>query len=113
MRDVIDRWTRRNRPFDAVVTGGTRVTIRSNLRLRHGTAAPRIRLEGDSKLRGLLTALSGALETPIFDEREGAIDPAILVTVNGKPYGSLRAHLETPLADGDEVGISLVLIAGG
>jgi molybdopterin converting factor small subunit len=110
---VIEAWSVRNRSVDGYVTEGVRVVVRSNLRLRHGTALPDLRLAEDATLMELLRGLAGHLDFPIFDAREGGIDSAVLVTVNHVPYDELEEDLDTVLADGDEVGISLVLVAGG
>jgi len=110
---VIEAWSARNRCVDGYVTSGKRIRVRSNLRLRHGTALPEIRLEEDATLASLLRALAGHLDFPIFDAREGGIDSAVLVTVNNVPYDGLEGNLDTVLAERDEVGIALVLVAGG
>ncbi|MHC4599660.1 MAG: hypothetical protein ACYS47_11700 [Planctomycetota bacterium] len=110
---VIEAWAAKNRSLDGFVTSGVRVRIRSNLRLRHGTAFPEIRLNADATLAKLLRGLAPHLDFPVFDAREGGIDSAVLVTVNNAPYDGLEDDLDTVLAERDEVGISLVLVAGG
>ena len=110
---VIEAWAAKNRRIDGFVTSGKRVRIRSNLGLRQGTAFPEIRLEEDATLASFLRALAGHLDFPIFDAKEGGIDSAVLVTVNNVDYDSLEGDLDTVLAERDEVGISLVLVAGG
>ena len=64
-------------------------------------------------LRGLLDRLSAKSNFPIIDPKTGDVDELILVRVNGREHFALPQRLDTLLHDGDEVGIDLMLLAGG
>ena len=64
-------------------------------------------------LRGLLDHLSAKSHLPIIDPKTGDVDELILVRVNGREHFVLPQRLDTPLHDGDEVGIELIFLAGG
>jgi hypothetical protein len=77
---------------------------------------PEVELEAGS-LRDLLTKVfAGAhFAKEIIDLRTGDLlrDAVFDITLNGVSYHSLAQGLDTGLRDGDEVGISLVMLGGG
>ena len=88
-----------------------KVTLKSNLDVWGKQGEVEIGFQ--DTLRRLLDRLSAKSHIPLIDPKTGDVDELILVRVNGREHFVLPQRLDTPLHDGDEVGIELIFLAGG
>jgi hypothetical protein len=86
-----------------------------NLRSNFDLGLEAIELEGSADLRSLLVELSkrSLREVKFIDSQSNEVDDSFLVAINGQEYQFLPERLETRLKDGDEVGVLVMMFAGG
>jgi len=89
-----------------------RVAVSSNFGFG-GVPGTELDVSGDATLRDLLTDVAARYEYRLFAPDLRKVVDEVQITVNGKDHLFLPTRLETPLSEGDEVGIYFYPLGGG